>query len=31
MELIQKLKRKIFVQEINIQIKIKMIAEMKNR
>lgn len=31
MELIQKLKRKIFIQEINIQIKIKMIAEMKNR
>ena len=31
MELIQKLKRKNFIQEINIQIKIKMIAEMKNR
>lgn len=31
MGLIKKLKRKNFIQEINIQIKIKMIAEMKNR
>jgi hypothetical protein len=31
MGLIKKLKRKNFIQEINIQIRIKMIAEMKNR
>ena len=31
MGLIKKLKRKNYIQEINIQIKIKMIAEMKNR
>ena len=31
MVLIKKLKRKNFIQEINIQINIKMIAEMKNR